>query len=388
MIKVIMVINSGSSSIKFALFNYANLEIEYQGDVKNIHDSPVCTILDKNKSIIFKTDLMVGYDAAFATIFAWSKSLASSFIIVAVGHRVVHGGSLYRAPTKITPTVIENLTKLIPMAPLHQPQNLEAMKIIAATYPQMLQIACFDTAFHSTQMKLATLFAIPRALTEQGIIHYGFHGISYEYIASVLPMHIGDKAGAKVIVAHLGNGASMCALHLQKSVATTMSFTALDGLMMGTRCGSIDPGVLLYLLQEEKYSVEQLQVLLYEQSGLLGVSSYSNDVIKLEQSKSLESSEALDLFCFTAARELGMLVTTLKGCDAIVFTAGIGEHSASIRQGICQWLDWLGVSLDKQANAKNQAIISDLYSKITVAVIPTNEELMIAKHTKNLAPVL
>jgi len=385
MIKVIMVINSGSSSIKFAMFEHASLTVEYSGEINNIAKDPVFIVSDKKHAVIFKKSITSGYASAFDSLFTWTENSTATFSIMAVGHRIVHGGRFYQAPTIISKEVIANLKTLIPMAPFHQPQNLEAVAIIAKSYPDMLQIACFDTSFHHTQIKLATLFAIPRVLTQEGIFRYGFHGISYEYIASVLPEHIGDKAKGNVIVAHIGNGASMCAMHLQKSVATSMGFTALDGLMMGTRCGNIDPGVLLYLLQEKKYTFEQLQKLLYEQSGLLGVSNLSNDVLELEQSKSPEAAEALELFCFKAARELGSLVTILGGCDAIVFTAGIGENSASVRQGICKWLGWLGVTLNHKANISNQIIISRSNAKILVAVIPTNEDYVIAKHTKTLS---
>jgi acetate kinase len=276
---------------------------------------------------------------------------------------------------------MEKLAILIPLAPLHEPQNIQAIRIIQKTYPELPQIACFDTTFHHTQEKLATLFAIPRHFTEEGIIRYGFHGISYEYIASVMAQHIGEKANHRVIVAHLGNGASMCAMYQGKSVATSMSFTALDGLMMGTRCGRIDPGVLLYFIQEKNYSGKQLEHLLYNESGLLGVSTISHDMRILLASSDPKAKEAVDLFCYRAALEVGSLSVALGGCDALIFTAGIGEQAAVVRQKICTWLSWLGVKVNQKANQNNAIIISEEDSKIMVSVIPTNEEYMIAKHT-------
>lgn len=384
MSKIILVINTGSSSIKFSLFKEENLELEYNGKIENISEEAIFTITDHNNIQLSKQRISTGFDSAFNSLFKWWDSLSKKFNIVAVGHRIVHGGEYFTAPVKLTTEVLSKLKQLIPLAPLHQPYNLKAVEIIANSYPDLLQVGCFDTAFHHTQIKLAKLFAIPQELTNQGIIRYGFHGVSYEYIASVLPKYIGDKSQGKIIVAHLGNGASMCAMHLQKCIATSMGFTALDGLMMGTRCGSIDPGVLLYLLQEKHYTANQLETLLYEQSGLLGMSNISNNVLELENSKSIAAAEAIDLFCFKAAQTLGGLVTILKGCDAIVFTAGIGENSMLVRQGICKWLDWMGVQLDEQANTVNNIIISTVQSKIIVAVIPTNEEYMIAKHIKKL----
>jgi acetate kinase len=281
----------------------------------------------------------------------------------------------------ITGKILKKIESLTPLAPLHQPHNLEAIKIIQSLYPKLPQIACFDTAFHCTQNKLATLYAIPRRLTQEGIIRYGFHGISYEYIASVLPKYIKNKANKKVIVAHLGNGSSMCAMKNRLSVATSMGFTALEGLMMGTRCGTIDPGIILYLLQEKNFSKEKISDLLYQESGLLGVSGISSDMRELQSSIHPNAIEALDLFCYRAARELSALCADLQGCDVIIFTAGIGENSAIIRKKICDKLKWLGILLDKKSNNNNEIIISQNKSKVLVAVIPTNEEYKIAQHT-------
>ncbi|KTC90276.1 acetate/propionate family kinase [Fluoribacter dumoffii] len=379
--EVLLVINAGSSSIKFSLF-ISSLTLIYHGEIESIFDNPQITVSNaQQKQIVKKSIPSTGYDAALNYLFDWIQHLPSRYILKGVGHRVVHGGRFFELPILITRDSIAKLSSLNPLAPLHQPHNVAIIESILKLYPELLQVACFDTSFHRTQNKLATLFAIPRALSEEGIIRYGFHGISYEYIASVLPEQIKYK---KVIVAHLGNGASMCAMEHGKSVTTSMGFTALDGLMMGTRCGVIDPGVLLYLLQEKKLSIEELNTLLYKNSGLLGVSGISSDMRELQASKETHALEAIDLFCYRAARELCALASSLQGCDAIIFTAGIGEHSAPVRKNICERLAWLGVILDESANLRNAAVISQVQSKVFVGVIPTNEEYMIAQHTLNL----
>ncbi len=273
----------------------------------------------------------------------------------------------------------------MPLAPLHQPHNLAAIRCVAASVPGLPQVACFDTSFHRTQDRLAQLFALPRALTEAGIVRYGFHGLSYEYIAGTLPTHLADRAEGRVIVAHLGNGASMCAMRERRSVATSMGFTALDGLMMGRRCGALDPGVLIHLVEQRGMEIGQVRHLLYEESGLLGVSGISNDVRLLEASTAPEASEALALFSYRAARELGALATSIDGLDAIVFTAGIGENSAKVRQLICARLGWLGVALDAESNAQHATRISTPASRVDVLVVPTDEEEIIARATYTLA---
>jgi acetate kinase len=305
----ILVINAGSSSIKLSLFDYKALNLIHHQEIKNLSE-----IL---------------------------KALPNNLLLKAVGHRVVHGGAYFTGPVFITDDIIQKITALIPLAPLHQPHNVEAIQIIQKFYPSVPQIACFDTTFHQTQEKLAKLTALPRKFMEEGIIRYGFHGISYEYIASVLPQHIKSNSNGKIIVAHLGQGASMCAMKEYKSIATTMGFSALDGLMMGTRCGSIDPGVILYLLQEKKFTAEKLTELLYLKSGLFGVSGISNDMRELQTSTNPHAQEAVELFCYKAAKEVAALCVALEGCDGIVFTAGIGENSAIIRKKICEKLSWL-----------------------------------------------
>ncbi len=344
--------------------------------------APRFTILDaEDQRIPTKSPASIGHEAALNTFFQWLESLSDTIELKGIGHRVVHGGTEFVGPTLITDEVIQKIAALSPLAPLHQPHNLKAIQIIAQLYPKLPQVACFDTTFHRTQHPLAKLFAIPRVLTDEGIIRYGFHGISYEYIASILPDYLGEKADGKTIVAHLGNGASLCAMKNRKSVATSMGFTALEGLMMGSRCGEIDPGVLLYLLEEKKLTVEQLTHLLYQKSGLLGVSGISSDMRALQDNTNPRAVEAVDLFCYKAAREIGALCIALKGCDTLIFTAGIGENSSTVRRKICELLKCLGVKLDQTLNQQNAKKISAPDSQIFVGVIPTNEEYMIAKHT-------
>lgn len=372
----ILVLNAGSSSIKFALFRCTDLKLLYQGKVGSIFDKPHFVVFNqRHEQLINEPVSFPGYEPSLTHLFAWLNNLSHRVHLKSVGHRVVHGGTLFHAPCLITDEITAQIASLTPLAPLHQPLNVAAIKSINKLHPTLPQVACFDTTFHQTQERLATLFAIPRALSDEGIIRYGFHGISYEYIASVLPKNIGSK----VIVAHLGNGASLCAMYYGKSVATSMGFTALDGLMMGSRCGTIDPGVLLYLQQEKKYTAKEISDLLYYQSGLFGVSGISADMHELELNPKPEASEAVDLFCFRAAKELGALLPILQGCDAIIFTAGIGENSAVVRKKICERLNWLGVRLDDQRNLENEEIISTADSAVFVGVIPTNEEYMIAK---------
>jgi acetate kinase len=382
--EVILVINSGSSSIKFSIFScHKELNLIYHGEIEDLYESPRIFILNANHAQILKQDISTqGHEAGLQTLFNWFEHLPNSMTLIAAGHRVVHGGTFFFHPTLVTDKVMKAMASLSPLAPLHQSHNLEAIKIIKTIYPKLPQVACFDTTFHRTQEKLATLFAIPKSLTNEGVIRYGFHGISYEYIASVITQHLGDIGNKRVIVGHLGNGSSMCAMYKRKSVATSMGFTALDGLMMGKRCGRIDPGVLLYLLQEKHYTAKQVEDLLYNKSGLLGVSGISNDVRELLSSSDANAKEAIDLFCYCAAIEFGFLSVALNGCDALVFTAGIGENAVLVRKKICEHLSWLGLKINNKDNENNATIFSEKDSKIIVSVIPTNEELMIAKHTK------
>lgn len=381
---MILVINSGSSSIKFSIYTPIKTLL-YRGEIESIYKSPKLTISNNNHQHVFNQTIQdSGIKAGLQAIFAWFESLPDAIKLTAVGHRIVHGGKYFLKPTLVTDDVMEKISSLIPLAPYHQAENILAIKIIKNLYPEIPQVACFDTSFHQTQEKLATLFAIPRNLTDEGIIRYGFHGLSYEYIASVINQHIGDIGKQRVIVAHLGSGASMCAISQHKSIATSMGFTALDGLMMGTRCGSIDPGLILYLLKEKKWSIEQVSTMLYKKSGLLGVSSYSSDMQELQSSTEQNAIEAVNLFCFLAAKEIAALCGVLQGCDAIIFTAGIGERSALVRKKICDRLKWLGVVLNDEKNNSNSSVISQDSSQICVGVIKTNEEYMIYQHTVNL----
>jgi acetate kinase len=321
------------------------------------------------------------HDNGLDTLLAWIDARTSNSAVIAAGHRVVHGGVRYASPVRVTPEVIRELEALVPLAPLHQPHNLEAIKALAKRRPALPQVACFDTAFHSAQPAVAQAFALPRALGETGIKRYGFHGLSYEYIVSVLPEHLGNGADGRVVVAHLGAGASMCAMRDRRSVATTMGFTALDGLPMGTRTGAIDPGVILHLMTERGMSVSDVTELLYKKSGLLGLSGVSSDVRDLLASDSPYAAWALDVFVYRVGRELGSLAAALGGLDALVFTAGIGEHAVPIRARICRDAEWLGVQIDDKANQRGGPCISAPDSRATAWVIATDEELMIARHT-------
>jgi len=304
--------------------------------------------------------------------------------IEAVAHRVVHGGEHFRSSVQVDDEVLAQLGRLNSLAPLHQPHNLAPIRIVAERAPQLPQVACFDTGFHRAQPELAQAFALPPDITGRGVRRYGFHGLSYEYIASSLPGIDAKAAAGRVVVAHLGNGASMCAMHAGKSVASTMGFTAVDGLMMGTRCGTIDPGVVLYLMDELKMDARAIEKLIYQQSGLLGVSGISSDMRTLLASTEPRAKLAVDLFVYRIGRELGSLAAALGGLDALVFTGGIGERSAQIRERVCRNAAWLGVALDPAANEAGGPGISAASSRIPAWAIPTNEELMIARHTRRL----
>jgi acetate kinase len=297
---------------------------------------------------------------------------------------VVHGGVKFTRPVRIDAVVLGELESLVPLAPLHQPHNLAAIRAVAQHAPQLPQVACFDTSFHRTQPALAQAFALPRPYAEQGVRRYGFHGLSYEYIASVLPDIDARAATGRTIVAHLGNGASLCALKTGQSVATTMGFTAVDGLVMGTRCGALDPGVLLFLMDQHGMDARALEELLYQQSGLLGVSGISSDMRTLLASADPRAAEAIELFVYRIGRELGSLTAALGGLDALVFTGGIGENAAAIRARVCRDAAWLGLELDQEANERGGPRLSRPDSRVAAWVVPTNEELMIAQHTRRL----
>jgi acetate kinase len=383
---VILVINAGSSSIKFHAFSASDgkLEAIAGGKLEEIYSSPRFQAKRQNGELIdekrWPEGERLGHDNAIAFLLDWLRAHAGDARLLAVGHRVVHGGERYAEPVRVDDEVLAALEALVPLAPLHQPHNLAAIRSIRSRNPQVPQIACFDTAFHHTQPALATRFALPPEITGRGVRRYGFHGLSYEYIASVLPQYDERAAHGKTVVLHLGNGASMTALNHGKSVASTMGFTAVEGLVMGTRSGSLDPGVVLWMMEEAQMDARAIEALLYKRSGLLGVSGISSDMRTLLASDAPAAAEAVDLFCYRISRELGSLAAALGGLDAIVFTAGIGEYAAPVRERVCRAAAWLGVSLDPQANDTHGPLISDPHSAVDVWVIPTNEELMIARH--------
>lgn len=387
---VILVINAGSSSIKFAIFAIdAGVESSaiLRGQIEKIGTAPALQARRQDGSVITEEAPpgTAGTVPSLAFLLDWLKLHLSEYRLVGAGHRVVHGGENHSAPVRIDSTVIESLEALIPLARLHEPIEVEAIKGLAKLSPGIPQVACFDTAFHHHRPSVDKLFAIPREYTAAGVRRYGFHGLSYEYIAGRLPRLLGENAaGARVVVAHLGSGASMCAMRDGKSIATTMGFTPLDGLMMGTRCGAIDPGVLLYAIQERGMSAHEVSEILYSRSGLLGVSGISNDMRDLLASADPHAQEAIDLFVYRAVRELGALVAVLGGLDALVFTGGIGEHSHEIRAMICDKLRWLGIECDPDVNRAHSTLISSPASRIAACVIPTDEEVVIARHTRRL----
>jgi acetate kinase len=383
-----LILNAGSSSLKFCVFQRPEAEdwrLASRGQIEGIGTAPHLTA--KNAEGEKLVDDNLDKDAvrdggeAIDALAAWLRSRYGGARILAVGHRVVHGGPRFNRPTIVDPDVLSYLKELIPLAPLHQPYNLAAVEAIFERMPNVPQVACFDTSFHRGHSAVAELVPLPRDLCRAGVERYGFHGISYEYIASLLPQIAPSIAKGKVIVAHLGSGASLCALKDGKSVDSTMGFTAVDGLCMGTRPGAIDPGVVLYLFQALGLTVKEVETVLYKKSGLLAISGISNDMRDLLGRIEPGACLAVDYFVYRAAKEIGALTASLGGLDALVFTAGIGENSAEVRRRICAASAWLGIELDPKANDNKAPLISKPESKVSVWVIPTNEELMIARHT-------
>jgi acetate kinase len=382
---IILTLNIGSSSIKFAWFDAADLAVIERGAVTGI---------GRHARVAFQQQPDAGVEVALAptadagAVIHWLLDLAhgrtAGSPVAVVGHRVVHGGHRFDRPVCADAEVMSELDVLVPLAPAHQPAALAAIRTTADLLPGVPQVICFDTAFHRHQSRLDQWYALPRDLSEAGVVRYGFHGLSYEYIASVLPEIAGPAASGRVIVAHLGHGASLCALHGLRSVGTTMGFTPLDGLMMGTRCGSIDPGVLLYLLQQGHMPVAQLADLLANRSGLLGVSGISDDIQVLEASDDPRAREALEMFEARAATAIAGQCATLQGLDALVFTGGIGEHAAGVRARISERLRWLGIALDAGRNARDAQRISEDGAAVAVFVIPTDEEIVIARAARQL----
>ena len=387
--KYLLVINAGSSSIKFTVYqkdvSTGQLVTDAAGQVDGIGSQPGFTVRSTDGVPLIERmladDETHNHTEAINIILSWLWEYFGNGTLLAVGHRVVHGGQTYSAPVLIDATVLAKLETLIPLAPLHQPHNLATIRVLLESMPSLPQVACFDTAFHRTQPDVAQRFAIPRRFTHEGIRHYGFHGLSYEYIASILPTLEPTLADARIIIAHLGSGASLCALHKGRSIATTMGFSPLDGLVMGTRCGNIDPGVLIYLMDCHNMDARALEQLLYYESGLLGVSEISNDMRTLIASYDPRAQEAIELFVYRAGREIGSLASALGGLDAVIFTGGIGEHSAAIRAKVCRQAAWLGLELDDSANAATATRISKPDSRLSAWIVPTDENLMIAHHT-------
>ena len=391
---VILTLNAGSSSLKFAAFRLvrgAEPALLASGQVEGIGASAtgsVKTAAGETVELSFERPLArVDHAGAMAAILGWLAKAGYDSSIVAVGHRVVHGGPDLVEPKLIDESVIATLKRLVPLAPLHEPHNLAGILAAMNAFPSTPQVACFDTAFHRSHPFVADTFALPRSYYNEGVRRYGFHGLSYEFITRQLRKIAPQIARADVIIAHLGNGASMCAVHDGRAIASTMGFTALDGLPMGTRCGQIDPGVVLYLTTEKKMSADEVSDLLWKDSGLKGMSGLSQDMRELEASDSQAARDAIAYFVYHVKRELAGLAATVDGAEAIVFTAGIGEHSWKVREAVLKDMEWMGVHLDAEANRANAQIITAEHSPTIVFVIPTNEELMIAEHTVNTAGV-
>ncbi|WP_295533229.1 acetate/propionate family kinase [uncultured Thioclava sp.] len=384
MSEVILTLNAGSTSLKFSLFAVGPDGVDptpfADGEVDGLGDAPHLKITAASGGIDTALE-SVNYEAVLARVLDWIETHDSGMTLIGAGHRIVHGGPKFAAPVRLSKAITRKLAALNPLAPLHQPHNLVPVRVLSASHPHLPQVACFDTGFHASNAPLSTRYAIPREMHDAGIRRYGFHGLSYEYIASTLPEYLGAKANGRVVVAHLGGGASMCAIREGRSVASSMGFSAIDGLVMATRSGAIDPGVLLYLMSERGMDEAALSDLLYRRSGLLGVSGISGDMRTLLASPSPEAREAVDLFIYRIGRELGSLVAALGGLDALIFTGGIGEHAAPVREGVCAGAQWLGIRLDETANQTDGPRISDGDSAVPVFVIPTNEDLMIARHT-------
>jgi acetate kinase len=384
---MIAVLNAGSSSLKYAVFRGETLAQRGQVDRIGADTGEPSRLQARDAAGNSVASLEVAakdHEEALTALLDLFRASFAGVPLAAVGHRVVHGGARFQAPVLVDEAVLIELEALVPLAPLHQPHNLAPIRAIRRRRPDLPQVACFDTAFHSSQEPLAQLFALPRELQAQGVRRYGFHGLSYEFIAAQLASLDRRAAEGRTVVCHLGNGASMCALRAGRSVATTMGFTALDGLPMGTRCGAVDPGVLLYLLDHERLSPRELSDLLYHRSGLLGLSGRSGDMRDLLADPAPEAAEAVEFFCYRIARELGSLAAALGGLDALVFTGGIGEHAATVRARVAERAAWLGVRLDPAANEANRTAIHLRDSPVAVYVLPTNEELMIARHVTRL----
>jgi acetate kinase len=385
--EAILTLNAGSSSLKFALYRVmeSGLSLVARGQVDGLGAAPHLTARSATGAQLFEQRWAKGAhldpDSLLQPLFAWAEAEAPRHRLAAVGHRVVHGGRNFSRPVLIDQGVLAQLDALSPLAPLHQPHSLAGIRAAQAIRPDLPQIACFDTAFHHGHAEVVTRFALPRAWHEQGVRRYGFHGLSYEYVSGRLRELDPKLAAGKVLIAHLGSGASLCALDNGGSIDTTMSFTPLDGLVMGTRCGALDPGVVLYLQQHGGLTAQAVQTLLYEQSGLLGVSGQSSDMRTLIDSPDPQAKQAVELFTFRVVRETGALMASMGGLDGIVFTGGIGENAPAVRAAIVERLAWTGLALDAKANASGGGCISAPTSRLKAWVVATDEEAMIARHT-------
>lgn len=387
--KSVLVLNAGSSSLKFSVFQtqvggYPHSIIN--GQISGIGGDVEFVVKDAAKNLILNQNWKKidapSRDTLLDKLLEFLDKQLGENKIIAAGHRVVHGGRLYNKPLLLNNSIINKLVELIPLAPLHQPHNLAPILRLQEINPHLPQVACFDTAFHRTQPWYATTYAIPKALSDEGVCRYGFHGLSYEYVSKTISSDYPEIGKGKVVICHLGNGSSLCAVDNGQSIDTTMGFSALEGVPMGTRPGNTDPGIFLYLMREKKMDVNAIEDLLYKKSGLLGVSGISNDMRELTESNDENAAKAIELFCFRVSREIGALASSMQGLSAVAFTAGIGENAPIIREKISNKLKWLGVELDQSANQRRgETIISTKTSKIPILVIPTNEELMIAKHT-------
>jgi acetate kinase len=384
MSKTMLALNAGSSSIKFGLFDMIGARPAYlfAGEISDTGHKPHLKVKDMQGRSVLDRDWPAPRKQTdiLNDILEWTDQKAGSGGLAAVGHRIVHGGSQFVAPVRLTSKTIDELARLTPMAPLHQEACLSPARMLLSLRPDLMQVGCFDTAFHAALEPPVSRFAIPRSYEERGIRRYGFHGLSYEFIAGKLQEISPNLASKRIVVAHLGGGASLCAMRDGRSVDTTMGFTPLDGVMMGTRCGTIDPGILLYLQRESGMSAEELEQLLYHRSGLLGVSGVSSDMRTLLSSSDPRAAEAIDLFAFEAAKAICAMALTLEGLDCLVFTGGIGEHAAKVRAVICNRLRWLGLELDPKANDGDADLVSSGSSSVEIRVIATSEETTVARH--------
>ncbi len=390
MADAIVVLNAGSSSIKFSLFSLGekSLDVEARGQIEGLFTSPKFVSKDEAGKVLSEKSWgegkSLGHEGALDHLVAYLRGELKVHRLVGVGHRIAHGGPEISRPLRVDPQVVTKLEKFIPLAPLHQPHNLAPIRFLMDRVPQLPQVACFDTSFHRSNTQISQMFALPMEYFETGVRRYGFHGLSYEYVASVLPEYDDKAARGRTVVLHLGNGASMCAMNASQSAACTMGFCAVDGLMMGTRSGSLDPGVVLFLMAQRGMSAPEIEKLIYTRSGLLGVSGISSDMRTLLASDDPRAKLAVDLYLYRIQRELGSLAAGLQGLDSIVFTGGIGENAALIRARVCRDAAWLGIELDEGSNARGGPRISPASSRVSAWVIRTNEELMIARHTRKL----